>query len=107
METRQISFSYRLVTMAKIFEELFTPILNELAVSVWYMSSTQVVLHSGLTNQSWHSKISLNNKKLKKSNTVTLFLKWNKKSSCSLDYACINNYYICYKNLCKSIEKYI
>ena len=30
-------------TIAKIFEELFTPTLNGIAFSVWYVSSTPVV----------------------------------------------------------------
>ena len=38
-------------TIAKIFEELFTPTLNGIAVSVWYVSSTQDILHAGLNNQ--------------------------------------------------------
>ena len=37
--------------MANIFEELFTPTLKGIAVSVWYVSSTSVVLHSRVGNQ--------------------------------------------------------
>ena len=37
--------------MAKTFEELFTPTLKGIAVSVQYVSSTPVVLHAGLADQ--------------------------------------------------------
>ena len=40
-----------MVAMAKIFEELFIPTLNGIAVSVWYVSSTPVILHTVLNDQ--------------------------------------------------------
>ena len=45
-ETRHI-FT-RMFVMAKSFEELFTPIWNGIAVSVWYVSSTPVALKARL-----------------------------------------------------------
>ena len=42
METRQSFF--HMFVMTKSFEELFTPTLNGIAVSVGYFSSTPVVL---------------------------------------------------------------
>ena len=41
----------RMMTMAKIFEELFTPTLNGIAVSILYLPFTLVVLHAGLNDQ--------------------------------------------------------
>ena len=48
-ETRQ-NFS-RMLTMAKIFKELFTPTSNGSAVSVWHMSAMPVYLHAGWNYQ--------------------------------------------------------
>ena len=41
--------SFLYVDNGKIFEELFTPTLNEIAVSFWYVSSTPV-LHAVLSD---------------------------------------------------------
>ena len=49
METRPVCS--RMVTLAKIFEELFTPNLNAIALSHRYVSSTPVSLHAGLNDQ--------------------------------------------------------
>ena len=35
---------------AKIFKELYTPTCNEIAVSIWYVSSTAVVLDARLND---------------------------------------------------------
>ena len=40
-----------MLTIAKIVEELFTLTLNGIAVNVWYVSSTSVVLYTGLNDQ--------------------------------------------------------
>ena len=40
-----------MLTIAKTFKELFTLNLNGTVVSVQYVSSTPVVLHTGLTDQ--------------------------------------------------------
>ena len=59
-ETQQ-TFS-RMLTMAKIFEELFTLTCNGLANIVWYVSSTAVVLHAGLNDQLRRRKNNLDDK---------------------------------------------
>ena len=43
-------FLSRMLTMAKIFEELFTPTLNGLALYAWNVFSMPVVLHDELNN---------------------------------------------------------
>ena len=42
---------FRMLTMAKIFDELFTPTLSGIAVSVRYVPSTPFILHAGLDDQ--------------------------------------------------------
>ena len=43
--------SAKIYSMSKFFEKLFTPTLNKIAVSFWYVSSTSVVLHVGLKDR--------------------------------------------------------
>ena len=82
----------RMLTMAKIFEELFTPTLNGIAVSVWHVSCTPVVLHAGLNDKLWRMQINrkISNEesrrqcRLFRSGTQTL------NSRRSLDYTRVN-----------------
>ena len=92
------------MTMAKV-----TPTLKRLAVSVWYVSYTPVVLHAELNDKLRRRKINLDDMKRGKPKTETRLLKWNLniKSSRSLDCTRKQVYYICYNGLCKPIAKYI
>ena len=75
LEWKFAKFFSRMLPMLKISEELFTPFLNGCAVKVWYVSSTQVVLHAGLTDLLRHKKIILDhNEEVIKKKSVTLFL---------------------------------
>ena len=55
-ERKLDKFIFRMLTLAEIFEELFTCTLNGVAVTVWYVSSTSAVLHAGLNHQLRHRK---------------------------------------------------
>ena len=63
-----------MLTMAKIFVELFTLTLNGIAVSVWYVFSTPAVLSTGLNDHLRRQENNLDDKKRRKPRTVTLFL---------------------------------
>ena len=69
-------FSY--ADSGKDFRKVVCPTLNEIAVDVWYVSSTSVVLHAGLNGQLWRMQTNemIRNEENRRQ-TVALFPKWN------------------------------
>ena len=51
LEECKLDKIFHTLVIAKIFQELFTPTLNRIAVSVQYASSTPVVIQAGLNYQ--------------------------------------------------------
>ena len=66
-----------MLAIANVFEKLFTPTLNGIDVSIWYVFFMSVVLHAGLNDCVQCQKSNSDDKNRNNSKTITPFPKRN------------------------------